>query len=160
MEYIIKRLTNDAKYVGLKYNGKIETFKTTDLPKLWGEFTEKLYKSSVENLIDKKEAIGYISYNMNSKNKSYEYIASCEVSEFANCDNFTRVIIPAGRYIYFKLQFKNKAENLDELLTKVLPNLSSKFNFNRSFGFEFYPEDFNYLQEDTCLYFAVQLLED
>lgn len=160
MEYKIKRFERERKYIGIKYDGGIESIKSANLPKLWNEFTEKLNNSDVKNLVEKNEAIGYISFPENfNETKLYDYIAACEVTEFLDCNNFTKVIIPSGDYLFFKIQFQNKAEEIDKLLVEVLPSLSSKFTFNKEFGFEFYPEEFKHLEENTYLYFVVQLLE-
>lgn len=161
MEYFIKNFEKDKKYVGIKYEGEIKSFKNVNLPELWNEFTEKLANSNVKNLIDNNEAIGYISYQENyNKAKSYDYIAACEVMEFEDCDEFSKIVIPSGKYLFFKIRFQNKAEEIDKLFEEILLSFSSKFNLNDKFSFEFYPEEFNHIDENTYLYFAVQLLED
>ncbi|ARI78545.1 GyrI-like domain-containing protein [Halobacillus mangrovi] len=138
MKQKVKEFTRDRYFVGMKHPDLLSFHQSVDLPAFWTTFTERFYKSDICHLIDRKEAIGYISFL--NESHSYEYYAACEVGEFGETDGFEKIVIPMGEYLFFDIRFADKESEI----TSVLESLDQLPDF----CFEFYPETFNHEEED------------
>jgi predicted transcriptional regulator YdeE len=148
MDKNIVQFSADRYFVGMKYPDVIYIDQSVDLPSFWTTFSEKFYASTISHLIDKKEAIGYMNFSAEKKDdRSYEYVAACEVSQFGETDGFEKLEIPKGEYVFYDIRFADKEAEIKSVLNSLeqLPDIC----------FEFYPESFNHEEKDTRLFFVI-----
>lgn len=107
MNFTLTSFSTDKYYVGFKYPALVTSMKQLDLPEFWEEFSKKFMKDEVSNLVEKKEAIGYMSFK-NESSKSFEYYAACEVTEFGVTHDFHKIVIPKGDYLFFDIPFPTR----------------------------------------------------
>lgn len=159
MEYKIETFPNDKIYIGMKYC-KNENSNYNDIPSFWSYVTEKLYNSKlVENLIDNNEAIGHRQYISPNDRTTFDYYVACEIKHFQeDTCGFDKIIIRKGDYILFKVNYKNKDNEIKEIVDHL--NNQTEYSINKQFDFEYYTADFDHNDLGTHFYLAAQIIID
>lgn len=157
MDYKVVTFPRDKFYVGMKYCDN-EKSSYNDITSFWSYCTEELYNSKlVENLVDNNEAIGYRKYIAPDDRSSFDYYVSCETDHLLEESyGFDKIILTKGDYIIFKVDYKNKEKEIQEIVKHL--NDVTEYIIDSQFDFEYYSAEFDYNNPDTHLYLAAQIL--